>query len=62
MRLCSEWYQSGIISRDTFVNIAKFNDFLPADYDDEAAIQAIQLDPLVANPELAQDELQLEEE
>jgi hypothetical protein len=62
MRLCSEWYQSGIISRDTFVNIAKFNDFLPADYDDEAAIEAIQTDPLVANPELKEDELQLEEE
>jgi len=60
MRLVSEWYQSGIISRDTWINIAKYNDFLPADYDDEVAIEAIQTDPLVANPELAQDELELE--
>ena len=62
MRLVSEWYQGGIISRDTFVNIAKYNDFLPADYDDEEAIQAIQTDPLVANPELKEDELKLDEE
>jgi hypothetical protein len=50
MRLVSEWYQSGIISRDTFVSIAKYNDFLPADYDDEAAVQQIQTDPLVNAP------------
>jgi hypothetical protein len=47
MRLVSDWYQSGIISRDTFVSIAKYNDFLPANYDDDEAIQAIQTDPLV---------------
>jgi len=49
MRLISEWYQSGIISRDTFVSVAKYNDFLPADYDDDEAVQAIQTDPLT-NP------------
>ena len=62
MRLVAEWYQSGIISRETFVTIAKFNDFLPADYDDEEAIQAIQTDPLVANPELSDDQINLAEE
>lgn len=46
MRLVSEWYQSGVISRSTFINIAKYNDFLPADYDDEIAIEEIQTDPL----------------
>jgi hypothetical protein len=50
MRLVSEWYQGGIISRDTFVNIAKYNDFLPADYDDEEAVQQIQTDPLTNTP------------
>jgi hypothetical protein len=50
MRLVGEWYQSGVIDRNTFVTIAKFNDFLPADYDDEEATRAIQTDPLVANP------------
>ena len=48
MRLVSEWYQSGIISRSTFLNIAKYNDFLPADYNDEEAIEEIQTDPLAA--------------
>jgi hypothetical protein len=46
MRLVSEWYQSGIISRETWLNIAKYNDFLPADYDDDAAVEMIQTDPL----------------
>jgi len=49
MRLVSEWYQMGIISRSTFINIAKYNDFLPADYSDEDAIEEIQTDPLAAN-------------
>ena len=59
MRLVSEWYQSGIISRETWVNIAKYNDFLPADYNDEEAIEAIQTDPLVnqtPNEEITLDE------
>jgi len=47
MRLISEWYSSGIISRDTFISVAKYNDFLPMDYDDEEAVQQIQTDPLV---------------
>jgi len=60
MRLVAEWYQSGIISRETFVTIAKYNDFLPADYDDEEAIAAIQTDPLVNAP--ADEDIKLEEE
>jgi hypothetical protein len=47
MRLVSEWYQAGIIPRSVFVNIAKYNDFLPADYDDEEATSEIQTDPLI---------------
>jgi hypothetical protein len=50
MRLISEWYQSGIISRSTWVSIAKYNDFLPADYSDEEAIEEIQTDPLTNQP------------
>jgi len=50
MRLVSEWYQTGIISRSTFVNIAKYNDFLPADYNDDEAISEIQTDPLTTTP------------
>jgi hypothetical protein len=50
MRLVSEWYQAGIISRSTFLNIAKYNDFLPADYQDDEALFEIQTDPLVQTP------------
>ena len=60
MRLVSEWYQSVIISRSTWINVAKYNDFLPADYDDDEAIEEIQTDPLAA--QTPQDEgVQLEE-
>jgi len=60
MRLVSEWYQSGIISRSTWINIAKYNDFLPADYNDEEAVEEIQTDPLTNKT--PDEEIQLEEE
>jgi hypothetical protein len=47
MRVITEWYQAGIIPRSTFLQIAKQNDVLPSDYDDEAGMQEIQDDPLV---------------
>jgi hypothetical protein len=47
MRLVTEWYQQGIIPRSTFISIAKFNDVLPAEYNDEDGIAEIQSDPLV---------------
>lgn len=50
MRLVSEWYQSGIISRETFISIAKYNDFLPMNYDDDEAVQSIQTDPIINQP------------
>ena len=59
MRLVTEWYQSGLIPRDTFVSVAKYNDFIPSDYDDEAAIQAIQTDPLTQDT--PDDQMELEE-
>ena len=59
MRLVSDWYQGGIISRSTFVSIAKYNDFLPADYSDEEAIEEIQTDPLTNTP--SDDEVVIEE-
>jgi hypothetical protein len=49
MRLITEWYQQGIIPRSTFVAIAKFNDILPSDYDDEDGVAEIESDPLVVN-------------
>jgi hypothetical protein len=47
MRLVTEWYQQGIIPRSTFISIAKFNDVLPAEYNDEEGVAEIQSDPLV---------------
>ena len=47
MRLVTEWYQQGIIPRSTFISIAKFNDVLPAEYNDEDGVAEIQSDPLV---------------
>jgi len=47
MRVITEWYTSGLIPRSTFLQIAKQNDVLPSDYDDELGIQEIQDDPLV---------------
>lgn len=49
MRLITEWYQTGIIPRSTFVKIAKANDVLPMDYDDEEGLTEIQSDPLIDN-------------
>lgn len=47
MRLVTEWYQSGIIPRSVFLSIAKQNDVVPADYDDDEGKTEIQTDPLV---------------
>jgi len=60
MRLVSEWYESGLISRETWINIAKYNDFLPADYDDAAAIEQIQTDPLSATNQVPDDKADFE--
>jgi len=47
MRLITDWYQQGIIPRSTFLSIAKQNDILPIDYDDDEGKAEIQTDPLV---------------
>jgi hypothetical protein len=47
MRVITEWYQSGIIPRSTFLQIAKQNDILPSDYNDEEGIEEINQDPLI---------------
>jgi hypothetical protein len=60
MRLVTEWYQSGIIPRETFISVAKYNDYLPMNYDDVAAVQEIQTDPLVN--QVPDDEITFEEE
>lgn len=47
MRLVTEWYQSGIIPRTVFLSIAKQNDIIPTDYNDEDGISEIVNDTLI---------------
>jgi hypothetical protein len=49
MRLLTEWYERGVIARSTFIEIAKHNDILPSDYNDDDARQEIQDDPFINN-------------
>jgi len=49
MRVLKEWYTEGIIPRSTFLQIAKQNDILPHDYNDEVGLQEIQDDPFINN-------------
>jgi hypothetical protein len=49
MRVLKEWYTEGIIPRSTFLQIAKQNDILPHDYNDEEGLAEIQDDPFVNN-------------
>lgn len=45
IRLVSEWYKEGIIPRSLFIEIAKQNDIIPTDYDDEQGREEIANDP-----------------
>jgi Domain of unknown function (DUF4055) len=47
MRLVYEWYTGGHIPRSLFMSIAKSNDYIPGDYDDNEGISEIQSDPLI---------------
>ena len=47
MRLITEWYQAGLIPRSTFLEIAKQNDIIPNDYDDQEATSMIEEDELI---------------
>lgn len=47
LRLVTEWYQSGLIPRSAFIEIAKSNDILDSDYDDEAGREEIDQDDLI---------------
>jgi len=44
MRLVTEWYESQLIPRTTWLQILKQNDILPSDYDDEDAANEINSD------------------
>ena len=48
LKLVTDWYQAGLIPRDLWLSIAKSNDVVPADYDDERGRQDIEKDNLVS--------------
>lgn len=50
LRLVTEWYDSGKIPRSIFLSIAKQNDILPADYDDNTGQAEIKADDLILLP------------
>ena len=52
LRLVTEWYENGIIPRDVFINIAKQNDILPSDYDDELGKEDIKQDEILSSPRI----------
>lgn len=50
LRLATEWYQAGLIPRETWLYVLKHNDIIPADYDDSTAVQEINSDELIMPP------------
>ena len=50
MRLITEWYSGGLIPRSTFIEIAKHNDALPADYNDISGLDEISNDERIVSP------------
>ena len=50
MRLVTEWYESRKIPRSVFLTIAKQNDIVPMDYDDDLGRAEIESDPLLMDP------------
>jgi hypothetical protein len=59
LQMVSDWYQNRLIPRSAFISLAKRNDLLPEDYDDEEASQEIEQDSLVPSME---DELALQQQ
>ena len=47
MRLVTEWYMGAAVKRETWISMAKANDFLPADYDDSDAAEKIRGDTVL---------------
>jgi hypothetical protein len=47
LRLVTEWYQTGLIPRSTFLDIAKANDIIDSDYDDVKGQDEINEDDLI---------------
>ncbi|QGH74735.1 putative portal protein [Bacteriophage DSS3_PM1] len=56
MRLVGEWYQMGLIPRSVFLDMAKKNDYIPSEYDDNEGQEEMEKDPVqMANAQAEQD-------
>jgi hypothetical protein len=57
LRLATEWYQQGLIPRSAWLQLLKYNDIIPPDYNDEEGRQEIQedLDVLLAKEQSSMD-------
>ena len=49
-RLATEWYQNRLIPRSVWLSMAKQNDLIPSDYNDELGIEEINQDNLIQAP------------
>ena len=47
LRLATEWYETGLIPRSTWLQILKHNDMVPPDYDDEEGVKEINDDEII---------------
>lgn len=47
LRLVTEWYEGGLIPRSIWLQILKFNDIVPPDYDDKAGVKEIDTDDVI---------------
>jgi hypothetical protein len=50
LRLCTEWYQTGLIPRSVWLQILKQNDIISPDYDDDEGQQEVNDDELIVTP------------
>lgn len=61
MRLVGEWYQMGLIPRSVFIDMAKKNDYIAAEYDDEEGQGEMEKDPVQMANAQAEADVKIEE-
>jgi hypothetical protein len=54
MQLVTTWYEAGLVPRSLFLRVARDNDVIPTDYDDDNAEQEMAEDPFVVQPQQQQ--------
>lgn len=61
VRLVGEWYQMGLIPRSVFIDMAKKNDYIAADYDDDEGKGEMEKDPVQMAQAQAGADVQIQE-